>query len=161
MAEIENKRYAPVRHAEGFAVLQGVEHIVIIPRQREFAVPGHLFLKGIPRQEDRAGRCIQRALDVAEWNQTQRTATGPRRVSLFSALEFFVDATGGNSGSAVEDQESFRVWAIMTHSGCILACCGNWGTPVDNAGLQNALANPLGVCAPTVNCAAVLNGDLN
>lgn len=101
------------------------------------------------------------AMSPPEWNQAQRTATGPRRVPLFPALEFFIDATGGNSGSAVGDEESDEVWGIMTHSGCILACCGNWGTPVDNAGLQNALANPLGVCVATVNCAAVLNGDLN
>jgi V8-like Glu-specific endopeptidase len=83
-----------------------------------------------------------------EWNQVQKTHTGPYWDHVGTELEYRVDTTGGNSGSAVFNENSGEVIGIHTHAGCYDTGGANSGTAIDINGLQNALVNPLGVCAP-------------
>jgi len=82
------------------------------------------------------------------WNQAQKTHTGPYRTFSGTSLTYSVDTTGGNSGSPVEDLSTGRAIGIHTNAGCTsTAGTANSGTGINNAALQTALANPLGVCS--------------
>ncbi|MDX2118339.1 MAG: GC-type dockerin domain-anchored protein [Planctomycetota bacterium] len=82
------------------------------------------------------------------WNQVQKTHTGPYRTFSGTTLTYSVDTTGGNSGSPIEDLSTGRAIGIHTNAGCTTtAGSANSGTGINNAALQSALANPLGVCA--------------
>jgi len=86
-----------------------------------------------------------------EWSQVQTTHTGPLVVASaspgVSLLRYEVDTTGGDSGSAVFNEDTGEAIGIHTNAGCSAGGGSNQGTGVDNSGLQNALANPLGVCS--------------
>jgi len=79
------------------------------------------------------------------WNQAQKTHTGPYFTKFGTTLQYQVDTSGGNSGSAVENEDTGEAIGIHTHAGCS-GTSGNQGTDVANGGLQNALDNPQGVC---------------
>ena len=80
-------------------------------------------------------------------NQTQQTHSGPRvNTSLSTEVEYMVDTEGGNSGSPVIFESTGDGIGIHTHGGCS-GSAGNHGTGINHSGLQNALANPQGVCS--------------
>ncbi len=81
-----------------------------------------------------------------EWRSVQKTHTGLLVGSGGDALQYQVDTTGGNSGSAVLNEDNNTAIGIHTHGGCSVGGGANSGTSLNNAGLQNALANPLGIC---------------
>ncbi|MCH2132127.1 MAG: trypsin-like peptidase domain-containing protein [Phycisphaerales bacterium] len=82
------------------------------------------------------------------WNQAQKTHTGPYAVQDGTSIGYVVDTTGGNSGSAVLDESTGLAIGIHTNGGC--SSGNNWGCGIHNAGLQDALANPKGVCIPQI-----------
>lgn len=81
------------------------------------------------------------------WNQAQKTHAGPYWSFSGSTVGYRTDTSGGNSGSAVFFEPTGKAIGIHTHGGCRDGSGNNWGTGVNNAGFQNALANPQGVCA--------------
>lgn len=83
-----------------------------------------------------------------EWNQVQKTHSGPYWDRSGTIIEYRTDTTGGNSGSAVFNEDDNEAIGIHTHGGCDETGGANSGTAIDNNDLQNALANPLGICAP-------------
>ncbi|MFG0244351.1 MAG: GC-type dockerin domain-anchored protein [Phycisphaerales bacterium JB054] len=82
----------------------------------------------------------------AEWYQVQKTHTGPYYSFGGTTLSYQTDTTGGNSGSAIVDEDTGEAIGIHTHAGCGSES-GNNGTGTNHPGLQTYLANPLGVCA--------------
>jgi len=80
------------------------------------------------------------------WNQVQKTHSGPYFAEFGSTVQYKTDTTGGNSGSAVEDESTGMAIGVHTNAGCE-SVGGNQGTSVDNGGWQNALDNPQGLCA--------------
>ena len=80
-----------------------------------------------------------------EWYLVQKTHTGPYFALSGTIIQYTVDTTGGNSGSAVLDESTGLAIGIHTNAGCD-SVGGNQGCAIHNAGLQTALANPLGVC---------------
>jgi len=82
-----------------------------------------------------------------EWNQVQKTHVGPFVTSSGSTLGYATDTTGGNSGSPVINEDTGQAIGIHTHGGCDYAG-ENSGTGANHPGLQDALANPQGVCIP-------------
>jgi len=83
-----------------------------------------------------------------EWNQVQKTHVGPLMTSSGSTLGYATDTTGGNSGSPVIYEETGEAIGIHTHGGCSVGGGENSGTGANHPGLQDALANPQGVCIP-------------
>lgn len=83
-----------------------------------------------------------------EWNQVQKTHTGPYYQHSGTIVSYQTDTTGGNSGSPVFNETEGLAIGIHTHGGCTGSGGYNSGTAIEHAGLQNALANPKGVCAP-------------
>ena len=83
-----------------------------------------------------------------EWNLVQKTHSGPYVTFDGTLLQYQVDTTGGNSGSPVTNLTTGEAIGIHTHAGCNLGGGENNGTGINHAGLQNALANPQGVCMP-------------
>ncbi len=83
-----------------------------------------------------------------EWNQVQKSHTGPYWDLSGTTVEYRVDTTGGNSGSAVLNEDTGEAIGIHTHGGCTSEGGSNSGTAIDNAALLDALENPQGVCAP-------------
>ncbi len=83
-----------------------------------------------------------------EWNQAQQTATGPYLGGSARSISYEVDTRGGNSGSAVVDEKTGLAIGIHTNGGCTATGGANYGTSIGNPVLQEALANPLGVCQP-------------
>lgn len=81
-----------------------------------------------------------------ELNRTLKTSSGLLLEVNASMLFYEVDTTPGDSGAVVIDEASGEAVAVHTHGGCDTVP-GNRGTRMDNAGLQAALANPLGVCS--------------
>jgi V8-like Glu-specific endopeptidase len=79
-------------------------------------------------------------------SQVQQTHTGPLTFVGTTSLQYQVDTTGGNSGSAVVDETSGEAIGIHTHGGCNAGGGANAGTSLLLAGLQSALAAPAGVC---------------
>jgi hypothetical protein len=83
-----------------------------------------------------------------EWNQVQKTHTGPYTSSTGTTVQYATDTTGGNSGSPVINEDTGEAIGIHTHGGCGPGGGANSGTGIHHPALQDALANPLGVCAP-------------
>ncbi len=83
-----------------------------------------------------------------QWNQVQKSHTGAYVTFSVTLLQYQVDTTGGNSGSPVIEESSDIAIGIHTHAGCNLTGGQNNGTGINHSGLQAALANPQGVCAP-------------
>ncbi len=81
-----------------------------------------------------------------DWNQVQKTHTGPLTGSTGTSLQYEVDTTGGNSGSAVLNDDNNTAIGIHTHGGCTAGGGANNGTSLNNSGLLNALSNPIGIC---------------
>jgi V8-like Glu-specific endopeptidase len=97
-------------------------------------------------------------------NQVQQTSDGPYTGKSGTILSYQVDTTGGNSGSPIEWKQTGLAIGIHTNAGCTTGGSGsNTGTAIETAGLQNALAHPLGVCAgPCVpSVANFCTGKLN
>jgi len=88
------------------------------------------------------------ALAPLEWNQVQKTHVGPFVFVSGNTLNYATDTTGGNSGSPVIHEETGNAIGIHTHAGCTTSGGGNNGTNIDHPALQDALANPTGVCRP-------------
>jgi hypothetical protein len=84
-----------------------------------------------------------------QWNQAQKTHTGPFVTSSGTTVQYQTDTTGGNSGSPVINDDTGEAIGIHTHGGCDSGGGQNSGTGVNIAALQTALANPRGVCIPT------------
>ena len=81
-------------------------------------------------------------------NEVQQTSDGPYISESGTIIRYQVDTTGGNSGSPVEDLSTGLCIGIHTNAGCTLSGTGaNQGTAIQNANLQNALSNPIGVAA--------------
>jgi V8-like Glu-specific endopeptidase len=83
-----------------------------------------------------------------EYNQAQKTHTGPYTQSSGTSIGYQTDTTGGNSGSAVLNEATGEAIGIHTNGGCSEG--ENWGNAIHNPGLQTALANPQGVCIPNI-----------
>jgi hypothetical protein len=83
----------------------------------------------------------------SSYNQIQQTNTGAYVTNAGSSISYTVDTTGGNSGSAVLNVDTGLAIGIHTNGGCTSGGGSNTGCSINNAGLQNALANPQGVCA--------------
>ena len=83
-----------------------------------------------------------------QWNQVQKAHTGPFMLSDGTTIGYQTDTTGGNSGSGVLDESTGKAIGIHTNAGCGSDGGYNHGCAIHNAGLQNALANPQGVCVP-------------
>jgi V8-like Glu-specific endopeptidase len=80
-----------------------------------------------------------------EWNQAQKTHTGPYFSFIGTTLDYQTDTTGGNSGSPVIDESTGLAIGVHTHGGCS-SNSGNHGTGLNHPGFQNFLNNPRGVC---------------
>jgi len=91
------------------------------------------------------------------WSQVQKTHTGPYTSFATTTIRYRTDTTGGNSGSPVTDESTGLAIGIHTHGGCSSTGGSNAGTAVHNAGLQNALANPRGICRTGI---ATPSGDI-
>ncbi len=78
-------------------------------------------------------------------NQTQQTHLGPMMLNNGTQLGYETDTEGGNSGSAVVWEQTGEAVGIHTHGGCSTSGY-NTGTNLNHPDLQNALANPQGVC---------------
>lgn len=85
-----------------------------------------------------------------QWNLVQKTHTGPFAYLDGTTIGYTTDTSGGNSGSAVLDEDTGTAIGIHTNAGCDSGGGYNHGCAIHNAGLQNALANPQGVCIPTI-----------
>ena len=81
-----------------------------------------------------------------DWNQVQTTHLGPLTSNAGNTLQYATDTTGGNSGSAVFDETNGVAIGIHTNAGCNATGGANNGTSLNNAALQNVLANPMGIC---------------
>jgi len=102
------------------------------------------------------------------WNQVQKTHVGPYFQMTGTTVRYQTDTTGGNSGSAVVNETNGEAIGIHTHGGCGNSggnpTGSNAGTAIHLTALQNALANPAGLCrsgnqpfAPPVYA----SGDMN
>jgi V8-like Glu-specific endopeptidase len=78
-------------------------------------------------------------------NQVQQTNVGPLVNNTGTQIGYVTDTTGGNSGSPVIHEQTGDAVGIHTHGGC--SSGNNWGTQSTHPDLQNALANPLGICS--------------
>lgn len=81
-----------------------------------------------------------------EWSGVQTTHTGPISSIEGTVLQYEVDTTGGDSGSAVEVEGTGTSIGIHTNAGCSDSGGANNATSLANVALQNALANPIGIC---------------
>ena len=84
------------------------------------------------------------------WYGVQKTHTGPYMHNSSFNVGYQTDTTGGNSGSPVLDELTGLAIGIHTHAGCDGSGGYNNGTAIEHTDLQDALANPLGVCIPNV-----------
>ena len=84
--------------------------------------------------------------DTGTANQTNQTNTGSFISNSGNVLKYEVDTTGGNSGSPVIVEGQGAAVGIHTHAGCTIGGGANQGTSYNLAALQNAIANPKGVC---------------
>ncbi len=96
-----------------------------------------------------------------EWNQVQKTHTGEYRQFTGTTVRYNVDTSGGNSGSCVYNEDTGEAIGVHTHGGCTSdPNSANQGTGINHAGWQNALAHPIGVCAPfTLNVPTLVAGE--
>ncbi len=81
-----------------------------------------------------------------QWNQVQKTHAGPYTTFSGTTVQYQTDTTGGNSGSPVINDDTGEAIGIHTHGGCTSGGGANSGTGSNHSGLQDALANPQGVC---------------
>jgi V8-like Glu-specific endopeptidase len=88
-------------------------------------------------------------------NQVQQTHAGPYVELDGTVVRHQADTTGGNSGSAVFNETDGEAIGIHTHAGCNSGGGANQGTAIQHNGLQNALANPDGLCIPMPSLAFV------
>jgi V8-like Glu-specific endopeptidase len=97
------------------------------------------------------------------WNQVQKTHAGPYVSMSGTLIRYAMDTTGGNSGSAVQDETTGLVIGVHTHAGCTSTGGSNQGTAIHHSGWQTAINNPLGIArsgrAPT-SPPLYLAGDL-
>ncbi len=84
----------------------------------------------------------------ASWNQVQKTHVGPLASIAGNTVRYQTDTTGGNSGSAVLDENTQLAIGIHTNAGCGSGGGSNQGTSLFNNSLQNALDNPRGITQP-------------
>ena len=82
--------------------------------------------------------------------QTNQTHSGARVSASGTIVEYTVDTEGGNSGSPVIFESTGEAIGIHTNGGCSPPSQGNTGCGLNNSGVQNAMANPQGVCSDTV-----------
>ncbi len=80
------------------------------------------------------------------WNSVQKTHVGPFAIRNGNRIGYTTDTTGGNSGSPVILESTGQAIGIHTHGGCNSGGGANNGTSYLNPGLQDALANPQGIC---------------
>lgn len=84
-----------------------------------------------------------------EWNLAQKTHVGPYWVFSGTTVRYRTDTSGGNSGSAVINEDTGEAIGIHTHGGCDGGNnSSNQGTGINHPDIQNALNSPRGVCAP-------------
>lgn len=81
------------------------------------------------------------------WSQVQTTHVGPLVTVSGTVLRYATDTTGGDSGSAVFNEDTGEAIGIHTNAGCTAGGGSNQGTSLANAGVTNALANPVSICA--------------
>ena len=84
------------------------------------------------------------------WNQVQKTHTDAYTGVTGTTIRYITDTTGGNSGSPVIDLSTNTAIGIHTNGGCTSTSGSNSGCAINAPGLQNALANPQGVCIPNL-----------
>ena len=84
----------------------------------------------------------------ASWYLVQKTHVGPLVSLSGNVVRYQTDTSGGNSGSAILDDNNQTAIGIHTNAGCHSGGGSNQGTSLFNSDLQNALANPRGVCLP-------------
>lgn len=89
-----------------------------------------------------------------QFNQTQQTHTGGLVTSTTTTVQYTADTTGGNSGSPVIWDNTGMAVGIHTHGGCSSTGGQNSGTSFSRPELQNALANPRGICAAGIQFVA-------
>lgn len=82
------------------------------------------------------------------WNGVQKTHVGPLTSISGNTVRYQTDTTGGNSGSVILNENNNTAIGIHTNAGCGSGGGANQGTSLFNSGLQNALANPQGICEP-------------
>ena len=94
------------------------------------------------------------------WYAVQKTHTGPLFSVSGSTIRYRPDTTGGNSGSAVFDEQDGMAVGIHTNGGCgTSSTSSNSGTSVNNAGLRSAVMQARGIAGgPTPGVIRVL-GD--
>ncbi|MBT5410081.1 MAG: hypothetical protein HOK75_07450, partial [Phycisphaerae bacterium] len=92
------------------------------------------------------------------YNQAQKTHTGPYAQLNGTSIAYQTDTSGGNSGSAVLNESTGEAIGIHTNGGCSSSGGENWGCAIHNSGLQEALANPQGVCVPNILIYSFANG---
>ncbi|MBC8523417.1 hypothetical protein H8D29_05770 [PVC group bacterium] len=95
------------------------------------------------------------------WYLVQKTHTGPYTTQSSTSIAYQTDTSGGNSGSAVLNESTGEAIGIHTNAGCNSGGGENWGCAIHNSGLQNALANPQGVCIPNIMYYQFPNGIPN
>ena len=91
------------------------------------------------------------------WNGVQKTHTGPYSGRTLTRVAYRVDTTGGNSGSPIINDDTQEAIGIHAFGGCTETSGANHGTGMNHAGLRDALANPVGVCAADCNGNGVLD----
>ena len=79
------------------------------------------------------------------WNGALKTHTGPLASVVGQAVRYYVDTTGGNSGSPIIVEATGQAIGIHTNAGC--GGQGNIGTARSAPALLAALAAPRGICA--------------
>lgn len=84
----------------------------------------------------------------SSWYLAQKTHTGEFVLNSGNTLRYRPDTTGGNSGSAVFDDDNNRAIGVHTHAGCTSSGGSNQGTSLNNPNFQNALNNPQGITMP-------------
>ncbi len=85
------------------------------------------------------------------WYLVQKTHTGPYAGLTGSNIKYSPDTTGGNSGSAVQDESTGLVIGVHTHAGCTSTGGANNGTAIEYGPWQAALNDPQGVCDVGLN----------
>ncbi len=90
------------------------------------------------------------------WYAIEKTHTGTYYSKSGTTIRYRTDTSGGNSGSAVFDEQDQRAIGIHTNGGCnSSSTSSNSGTSIDNAGLRSAVMTARGVAAGPI--AAVIN----
>ena len=92
------------------------------------------------------------------WYAVQKTHTGPLYSVSGSTIRYRPDTTGGNSGSAVFDEQDGTAIGIHTNGGCgSSSTSSNSGTSVDNAGMRAGVMQARGIAGgPTPGVIQVL-----